>query len=193
MATANTVFPFEAAGNGTDSGSNPMVTIPAEASTAFQKGDVVIIDGTSKDADVDNTPTGGAIFGIVSDSATGFTSPATINRDGNRADGDIVNVWLAAAMARFQGNIVPAATGDYTGVYATSLRADMAIVEETATGDGFAALDEGGTGVAYTLEYVSPQYDTVNSVWSYGREAGVGLLNPRVVFTFHNDATVFGS
>lgn len=186
--TANTVFPIAAAPGARGTGAVEMATIPCLASVAFSPGDIVIIDGTTKDATVLNTPTG-AIFGVAM--CKEFTSAATIDRDG-QINEDTVNVALAVAGARFTGNVQLNTTTDLVGVYATCLRVVCDIVVSDTSGYAALSTDATGTEVVFTQEFTSPQYDNVAAVWRYGRTAGVGVTNARVIFSFLHDATVWG-
>jgi len=181
--------------------SIPTMTMPCDPSVAFSDGDIIIADtgGPTGDAQVSNAATG-AIIGVAM--CKGFTANATINRDGNVAvggaapgatlTGDLINVALALPGQAFQGNFIASAVpADKTGVYATDLRiAAGQDVDESS--DGYACVS-GATAnpVCWVQEYVTPQYDIVLSKWKYGREAGVGVTNPRVVFRFIAAGTVF--
>lgn len=202
--TAGTVTPIAPAPGARGVAAVPMATIPCDPGIAFLQGDIIVIDATTRDADLSATPVAaaGTVFGVAL--TRSFTANATINRDGNvtqagtpgaTRNGDLINIALATADSRFAGNLVGAAgTADYTGVYATSLRLKLGLIRTDAPSNTVMAIDSasGGVDVVFPLEYVTPQFDTVGLDWQYGRTAGVGITNPRVLFMFLYNATVFG-
>jgi len=192
--TAGTVQPIAAAPGARGTSSVAMATIPCDPSDAFLPGDILAINAATRDVSVAATPVAaaGTIFGVAM--CKSFTSAATIDRNGQVND-DLINVALAVADARFAGNVVTGTATDETGVYVDNIRVKLGLIRTDAGGGTYFAIEQSSTGVdvVYPLEYVTPQFDTTGQDWQYGREAGVGMLNPRVIFMFLYNATVFGT
>lgn len=206
MAIAlNTVQPIAPAPGARGVASVAMATIPCLAATAFKPGDILVIDAGTRDATLSASPVAAAstIFGVATTRA--FTSNATINKDGNVVTGggapgaayggDCINVALATADARFAGNIVTGTATDEVGDYVANIRLKLGLIRTDAPSGALMAIEQSSTGVdvVYTLEFTSPQRENTTGVWQYGRNAGVGITNPRVIFMFLYNATVFGT
>lgn len=201
MANTLKTYPIRPAG-GYGSANAAYVTVEAvEPGIAFQNGDVLVIDAaSSNDPEVNNAATG-VIFGValVRDSAV-VTGKSSIDRDGSNipddsGEVDTINVALAMPGQRWQGSMIQTGPADHTGVYADDIHDAFGLLESDATGGLHGCIDFSVTGanaVAYTLGYVTPQTDQSTGNMVYGREAGVGLSNPRVNFVFLVDKTVFG-
>ena len=197
--TLGTTYPIAPVSRKGHQGSTLCVE-PLDPGISAGAGDILVIDGTTADMNVDNTPDGTKIFGVaVLSPKAEVTAAATIDRDRSPGPDESdtwhsVNVALALPSQVFAGNIINESAADETGVYADNIHQNFDIAEST---DGYACLEIDGTpgGIcAFSLRYASPQYDNQASTpaFSLGREAGVGVINPRVEFMFLVDATVFG-
>lgn len=197
--TAGTNSPISPAGGAGGTQAADIMTIPCESGgSTFGPGDIIVVDATDKDAEVNNNPAQGTnyIFGVAA-LKEAFTANSTIDRDGElgniaESGGDLIQVFPAWPGRRFQGNIIDGAN-DQDGVYAEDIRTAYGTLESD---QGYACINKADVTneVVFTLEYVTPQYDSqVNNKWNYGREAGVVIKNPRVTFVFLVNATVFGA
>lgn len=202
--TAGSTFPFRPIGGPGGSRTSAHKVAPLDPSITIQSGDVLVIATATNDVEVDNVNPGAAtdIYGIfdIGPKATEPTAAATIDRDLSPGP-DVDDVWhsanviLALPGQRFAGNMAETVTpNDHTGVYADDVNIDAAIREST---EGYAILTENpgaDTVCARTMDYVNPQVDTANAdnIFSFGREAGVGLTNPRMEFYFLVASTCFG-
>lgn len=206
--TAGTVFPITPAGGDGGLASGSQLVCPLDPAQVVQAGDILLIDGTTKDLVVANADPAGTslIYGVAMASGGGFTAASTIDRDQEGVSTDsagsrhTLNVALALPGEKFTGNVVQTATVDETGVYQDNINTQMSIVQADVTAPtttDFAALDQpaAGTNCVHALYYTSPQFLTGGSpeLWQYGRLAGVGIANPRMTFYFLVDATVWGS
>jgi len=202
MATlAGSVFPMAPVGGPGGTKSADHVVAPLDVSETITAGDILTIVAATRDVEDTNTdPGAGSIFGVAVLSAdTNAVSVAAVDRDeriGPDASGDwhAINVALALPGQRFQGNVVAGAATDETGVYADNVHIRLGVVE--ADTSGYAAIDQADTTnvAVFTMGYVNPQVDVTdaNNAYAFGREAGVGLTNPRVEFYFIAVETVFG-
>lgn len=184
----------------------PEFVIPIDPSETILAGDILTINQTT--FDVTNTqaagvsnPTGATgverIYGVVSHAAT---SAATVDRT-NEFTGtsrNWVHLWPALCNMMFTGNIVGGATTDYTGVYATCMRQDFGTISCTDPTPDVAALNQADTTNPVALVHFfatqraggpTPNGTSVGP----GFESGVGVINPRVAFTFLTTATVWGA
>jgi len=192
--TTGTTAPIKPAGGAGGTVAADVMTIPCDPSVAFDAGDLIVVDGTTKDAQIvasnNIVLATNFILGVAATKAGGFTANATIDRNGT-IGADLINLWPAWPGRRWTGTIIDG-TSDQDGVYAEDIRTKYGTLDSA---DGYACINKADTvaPVAFTLEYVTPQYDSqVNSKWNYGREAGVVIKNPRVTFVFVAAATVFG-
>lgn len=174
-----------------------MAVIPMDPGQPFENGDIITIDSGTRDANVDNeAAAAGRVFGIAKVKAV--TANASIDRDAQpgidvAGTASALNVMLALPGTVFQGNIIDTGINDHTGVYLNDIRLGLETLEST---EGFACIEDAVAAVqVFTLAYVSPMWDTLATVpqWNHGREAGVGVENPRVQFIFVVDNTVFGA
>ena len=207
--TAGTVQPMRPVGGSGSGKAATQMVCPVDPSVEIQNGDILVPDeaGPTGDMQVENDAAIG-IFGIamVRDNAA-VTAAATIDRNGSNIPttaevaGVIhtVNVALAMPGQRFAGTLIANGVGDHTGVYVTDIRDPVGHNVEEST-DGYACIELAADSgpCAFIMEYVSPQTDTTGLIGAVGeqrlgREAGVGLLNPRVIFIFPTAYTVFGA
>ena len=193
--TAGYVYPIKPVGGAGGTLAADIMTIPSDPSQVWKDGDIVTIDGTTKDAVMDNSdPAANLVFGVFAGKA--FTANATIDRDGEVGE-DLVQVYPAWPGRRFAANLTTNETTDETGVYQSNLRvaAGNNIVESDSDTTACVSI-ETDVPIVYVIEYVSPQsgYNVTNSVATtqFGRSAGVGMRNPRITFMFMVTETVFG-
>ena len=202
--TSGTTFPMAPA-HPSGSGANKQLVVPIDTTeTEMRSGDVLVVVAATRGVRELNTADGRTaaqvIMGIAQLPARGeITVTGTIDPlapPGPNVDGTIstVNVSLALPGAEFYGNLMDGAD-DEVGVAADNLRRLVEIIESPST-DLVGTLDITATAgdlVAFTLEYGSPQFLGTAGPWQHGREAGVGITNPRMKFTFVTEATIFGS
>lgn len=170
---------------------------PIDASVVMQAGDIVVVDSITRDMQTPTTDPTGDIFGVAMLSPKAATTTAsTIDRDANvgpdiNGSHHALNVALALPGQLFAGNIIDTSVANHTGVYVDDLRRQLAVGQSTL---GYWCVEDSPTDpVVLTMDYITPQYDSVNGVWAYGRAAGVGVINPRVTFYFIVTATIFGN
>ena len=83
MANTANIGPIKPAGGMGGTVAADAMTIPSDPSNVWQEGDIVQIDGTTRDALMDNTaPAINTIFGVAATKA--FTANATIDRNGEK-------------------------------------------------------------------------------------------------------------
>ena len=200
--TAGSNFPMEP-GSPSGQGASRSMVIPIDTTeTEMRTGDVLTVVAATRHVRELNTADGRTAAQVIIGVAqlpgrgeiavTGTIDPEA--QPGPNVDGtiDVVNVALALPSAEFTGNVVTA-TSDQVGDADEDLRRLTEITEST---QGYAVLDTtaaAGDTVAFTLQYTNPQYLVASTRWQYGRNAGVGIINPRVRFVFVTEATVFGS
>lgn len=202
--TTGTTFPMAPA-HPSGSGANKTTVIPIDTTeTEMRNGDVLVVVAATRHVRELNTADGrtaaqviigiAMLPGVGEVSVTGTIDPLAQPGPNRSGTIDVVNVSLALPGASFHGSIIDGAN-DQVGDADEDLRLLTEIIESPTT-DLFACLDITSTAgdlVAFPMEYASPQYLGTAGPWQYGRNAGVGITNPRVKFHFVAEATVFGS
>ena len=186
--TAHTVFPIKAVGGMGGTQAVPQMVLPLDVSETISDGDIMTVAAATKDLEDNNTPTE-QIVGVANISAeTDIVSGATVDRDT-----DVIHVVPAFANLLFAGNIVTDATTDETGVYVDNIMELMGIVEADTPTTAAPAQASGGTTTIKIIRYQQPQTALVAGVMTYraGAEAGVGVTNPRAIFTFLHALTIW--
>ncbi len=200
--TAGSNFPMTAA-SPSGQGANKQTVIPIDTTeTEMRHGDVLVVVAATRHVRELNTADGRTaaqiIIGVANLPGTGEVSvsgtidPLAQPGPDRSANINVVNVSLALPGAMFTANVIEA-DNDQTGDADEDLRLQTEISEST---QGFACVDitsDAGDLVAFTMQYASPQYLVASTRWQHGRNAGVGIVNPRVQFCFLTEATVFGS
>ena len=184
---ANPALPMRPFG-GRSQAAHPEFVFPLEPSvTAMTAGDILVVDSGTKDMEVNNNPTA-EIVGIANISpSTDLTSGATVVRNE-----DVVNIAAAWPGAMFEGTTVTNATTAQVGAYAEDIRVAYGSVEGNSSGYACINIADTTGPIIRTLFYAKNYDDTTGEVKT-GPESGVGVTSPRVVFTFINCTTIFGS
>ncbi len=172
--TANTVQPISSAGG--DGGTQAAQSVRyISTDAAIVKGDILITaSGKADELNID--PTVGLIIGVANEPSTAVDSE--------------INILEAQPGARFEGNIVGAAATDLaSGVFATHLGVQFGLTE--ADTDALAAIDESDVTLKKlrTLQWAR-QRDLTQTHTPFA--ATLAVVNPRVVFVFLSEMTIFG-
>jgi len=197
-STAGTTFPLKPVGGAGGTLAVDLLTLECEASETFNDGDIIAIDTAGSNGAISPASVTGAsvasnkVFGVAN--CKTFTSAASIDVDGDLND-DLIQVYPAWPGRRFAGNIM-AGAADVDGVAGTDLRNQFGILLDATDKNWVIDNTDTTDPVTMVIEYVSPQFETLSTdanygLPKYGRHAGVGVTNPRVVFMFLNSATYF--